>query len=291
MRYLQSFPLEDVVFIDVGTSIIDKDFKEDSLARRVWSYKKRSEPDINLEESYYSDVSFMPELSKLAYISVSVLKEGSLHTLLFKGDEKQMLKDFNNTINSLVSSNKKIRFAGFNVKIFDIPFILSRSIINNVTPCSMVDIGHLKPWEQTTVDLSDLWRASSIRGSSLLSVAYALGLEVSDSFYEYLITPPIERSEEVNEDIVLETIALTASIYLRFLNTNDGYSISKEDIKLKVVEKVKEDTSNILSYYFNTGTITKEQSDILLKRYNSLTEEEKKTADIIIKTIKKQKIK
>lgn len=93
--------------------------------------------------------------------------------------EKMLLQNFMNTLKRV---REKYGFlVGFNLKKFDLPFIIQRCWINGVEPIPMVSKG--KYWEDWIVDLYEIWKMgtdwnpnSKFISNSLKSVVEVLGI-------------------------------------------------------------------------------------------------------------------
>jgi hypothetical protein len=262
MKVLRTLNLDDLVFINIETAQLP--YVEGTPLYESWLYKMRHEKEFIEEgkktyhELFMEKGQYYPEFSQITSINIGKIKDGILKIKNFSGDEKQILADFNTTMNTIVGNNKNIKLCGHFVIGFTIPFLCTRSIVNQIEPCIAIDVANLKPWEVTAIDTQVLWKATSIRSASLLNIAVALGLEVPKNTQEELLTIA---------NIVMKC---------RFENT-----ITAEFAELK------EKSVGILQKTFNTKTLTKEDEKKIVKGINKLNEKEKAIADQLLEIVTK----
>jgi DNA polymerase III epsilon subunit-like protein len=73
----------------------------------------------------------------------------------FFGDEKKILRDFNNLLNNHFNQAQHI-LCGHNAKEFDIPFLARRMIINQIPIPNKLNLFGKKPWEIPHLDTLEL---------------------------------------------------------------------------------------------------------------------------------------
>lgn len=179
MKQFLDLDLNNVVFIDIETVPVVKELKLDTPLYDAWEYKKRRDglSDVEVIESYSNEAGLHPEFAKIVCISVGRVSDDEIFVKSYSGhDEFILLGSFNEDLNLVIGSNKKTVFCGHAAIGFDIPFIFKRMIVNQIRPASLLDVGHLKPWEVTTVDTKDVWKANSFSPASLISICAALGI-------------------------------------------------------------------------------------------------------------------
>ena len=78
------------------------------------------------------------------------------------------IKDYNNSekillykLGTLLDNTSKRKLSSFNLVGNDIPFLVKRYIINELTSPNKIDFTDLKPWSQEVMDISNLWRSTS----------------------------------------------------------------------------------------------------------------------------------
>lgn len=186
MKKLENLKVEDMIFIDIETVRSEKELTPESQCYEAWKYKARYTTDaaskvgdvLTPEEFYYQKAALYAPFSKIACITIGrIVDHENAKLFSYYGyNEHELLLKFNNHMNTFYEKNNNVYFVGFNIKQFDIPFINKRLIVNGIKPTILVDKGDSKPWELKDIDLSDLWKGSSIYADSLLAVAQALGL-------------------------------------------------------------------------------------------------------------------
>lgn len=187
MKKLENLNIQDMIFMDIETVRSEKELTPQSQMYEAWKYKTRYSTDaaskagesLTSEEFYIQKAALYAPFSKIACITIGKILDdqtAQLHSY-FGYDEFELLNRFNTHMNSFLLKNPNLYFVGFNIKQFDIPFINKRMIVNGIKPTLLVDKGDAKPWELKDIDLSDLWKGSSMYADSLLAVVSALGLE------------------------------------------------------------------------------------------------------------------
>lgn len=260
MKFLKTLKLDEVVFLNIETQ--QKELTEP--LKESWLYKMRHEKDLieegkkTYEELYNEKAQYYPEFSIVTNINIAKIKDGVLKVKNFTGDEKQILTDFNTTMNTIIANNKNTKLCGHFVIGFTIPFLCVRSIINKVEPCAAIDVAHLKPWEVTAIDTQVLWKGTSIRSASLLNIAVALGLPIPKTSQEELLT--------------------TANIVLSCM--------FQPTISLEYAE-LKEKPVGVLQKAFNTKSISKEDEKIILAVLKTFDERQSKIANEILEIVVK----
>ena len=107
--------------------------------------------------------------SKIVAIGI---RHAGISNILMKDDEKEMLQEFWREWKSIHEKNTNIKIVGFNIDVFDIPFLVVRSFIHNV---------EISPFTvKFVIDLRDklnAYRPGHSRGT-LKDFARAMGFSV-----------------------------------------------------------------------------------------------------------------
>jgi predicted PolB exonuclease-like 3'-5' exonuclease len=74
------------------------------------------------------------------------------------------------------ASKAKKHLCGFNIKSFDIPWIVKKMRKYDVDIPRNLNFNGLKPWEICITDLMELWKGTARNNSTLDEVVYTLGL-------------------------------------------------------------------------------------------------------------------
>lgn len=292
MKILRNLDLNNVVFIDIETAQIVPKLEKDTPLYDSWEYKMKHSKDIvekgekTYEQLFDEQAQLYPEFAKVICITIGKIQNEVLKLKSFYGDdEHKLLKEFNTTITNIVASNKNSTLCGHYIIGFDIPFIMTRSIINGIEPASLIDIAHLKPWEVTCIDTHNLWKGTSSRSASLINIAVALGLpSPKDTMFGY-------ESSKVyyNEPDGLGRIerycrkdVLTVANIVRKCRFEQPVPLEDSEIDVRRVGS--------LERVFNSKKITKEEEQNFMKIVKDLPEDEQKAAtDILTVAIPKEK--
>lgn len=113
----------------------------------------------------------VPEFSKIDYICLGFLSEGTLKTKELKGDESHILKELNKILDK-VQDNEWI-LCGWNIKNYDVPLLNKRFLVNKIKPHSILPKADTKPWEMKQLfDLKEFWNGSLNRGINSIDALY-----------------------------------------------------------------------------------------------------------------------
>lgn len=190
IRHLDNFDESNLIFLDIETVRAAKTLTEEHPLYEAWAYKNRynnelerktGEP-VTLEEYWNEKAALYAVFAKAVVIVVGRIHGDVLKTKRYavsktnKWDEKLILAEFNNDINTILDKNPNTVFAGWANKTFDQPFLSKRMYVNRIKPNLLLDTAHLKPWEIASVDLKELWQGTAYYPDSLLAAAAALGL-------------------------------------------------------------------------------------------------------------------
>lgn len=164
-------PLSKILFLDIETVGIEKDYKtclekRPSIAKQFTNYLdwflKRFPEDIphqeDLDYIFAKRAALVPEFAKIVCVSVSyVMDNDEVKSQTFSGhDEKQVLK----YCQKLLDKCGKLGFflCGHNLKNFDIPMLAKRMVINGLMPPSILPSYDTKPWEIKAIDTKEVWQ-------------------------------------------------------------------------------------------------------------------------------------
>jgi DNA polymerase elongation subunit (family B) len=186
--------LKSMLFIDIETvSEFDSydSFKtEKPLIEKYWIKKaeqhRSTESQLqNLSDSQLYDrmSALSPEYGKIIVISIGQIKfdeTGEFTTSKIKsfyGDnEVEILTQFMGTAQSIFNANPQIQFIGHNIKNFDFPYLIKRSIINGVKIPSQFHLQKKKPWENCLLDTYEIWKFGGWGSTSLDLICDSLNI-------------------------------------------------------------------------------------------------------------------
>lgn len=295
MKILQQTNPENVVFIDIETVPVVPELIKDTELYDSWKYKIKNEHNYPkdspllagfLKETYLEKAALYPEYAKIACITIGKITnkdELTLHSIGDK-DEAVVLKNFAQIVTGLLAKNKQLVLCGHAIKGFDIPFLLRRCIINQIVPPSLIDVAHLKPWEQSSLDLLELWKAGGFNSAPLIAIAVALGLpSPKDEMAGYDSAEVFYNEEDGVGKLVryCEKDVTTAANIFRKCRFEGILTRPSAHIAAEII---KEDIG-VLSKVFNTEQYTKADYEKVTEKYQNLDENEKEKAKIIIETI------
>lgn len=295
IKALQNIDIDNILVVDIETANIEKELTEDSRYYQAWAYKMRhskeadqKDYDDDLIKSFADKSPLYSEFSKIITISIGHIKpsEGIIKvTSFYEGcndkikDEADIIRAFNNALDSFQVSRKKIMLCGHSAIAFDVPVIYKRSLILGIPPHPMVDTSVDKPWTvvDRIIDTKVLFQGTSFTPPSLISLAAAFGLEnpkqdiagheTSTAYYSGQIARVARYCER---DVVT-----TANILLKMMG-------------LPIVEKKMSELDfagvPLLEKVAKLGKYTKEDARIVLDRYNTFSEYEQNIASLIIQT-------
>ena len=142
--------------------------------KTAWQRKEEYTP----AEFYKLKAGVMAEFAKIICISVGYLfinkDENNFRIKSFYGDdEKQIITDFNELLNSQFSK-KQHQLCAHNGKEFDFPFIARRTLINGLKLPALLDIAGKKPWEVNHLDTMELWKFGDYKHYTSIKLLAAL---------------------------------------------------------------------------------------------------------------------
>ena len=139
--------------------------------------------ELSDAEMYMKNAALHPEFAKIIVISIGQIKfdENDVpHTSKIKSfygdDETSMLMEFMQTSQAIFNANPGVNFVGHNVKNFDFPFLIKRSIINGVQTPHQFHLQNKKPWENCLLDTYDIWKFAGWNSASLDLICDSLNI-------------------------------------------------------------------------------------------------------------------
>ena len=217
-------PITKLLFFDLETVGISRNYEEFSekypgLLKQFhnyfdWFLKRFPEDkDLPREQVFVNRAALVPEFTKIVCASFAFMTpDGKIHTQTFSDDnEVTLLRNVNNLLDKVFRMD--FWLCGHNIKMFDIPVLLKRMVINGVKPSPLLPSYDTKPWEIKAIDTMDIWKMGNNFGlSSLELMCAAMGVpspkegevtgnRVHEAFYEHnqldLIIEYCERDVEV----------------------------------------------------------------------------------------------
>ncbi len=232
---LNNARLSQFLFLDIET--VPEIYKFESLPDKKRAlFEKKVQyrlKESQTVEDLYEQAGIWAEFGKIIVISLGffVKDDGSEFRLKsFASDnEKELLTDFSNLLNTKYFQRKDLKLCAHNGKEFDFPYIARRMIINGLTLPKQLQVFGKKPWETPFCDTMELWRFGDYKHyTSLELLTHILGIpspkedisgkDVARVYYE---DKDLERIKKYCEN---DVIAI-AQIMLRYM----GKDLLKND--------------------------------------------------------------
>lgn len=198
--------------------------------QKLWIEKisKTMPESIAPHESFLQKAGILAEFGRVICISTGYFFENSDKEICLKiktvsgHDEKLLLNEFMQITDGFYRHNNRFRFAGHNIREFDIPYICRRMLINQLPLPPYLQLHGMKPWESDMADTMQWWKFGDYKNYiSLNLLAHVLnvptsktdidGSKVRDVYYEEKNLPRI--AEYCGKDVTV-----VANIILRFKN-------------------------------------------------------------------------
>lgn len=144
---------------------------------RKWESMKKYDSDWNREvdEVYTDKAPLIPEYGKIICMSFGMFKDGQKNIMtLIEDEEEVLIKRMVRIFERAKETNRT--FCGFNIKSFDLPFIVKKIHKYGFDVPLSLNFNGLKPWEIMIKDLSEIWRGIGKTNASLDEVTYELGI-------------------------------------------------------------------------------------------------------------------
>jgi DNA polymerase elongation subunit (family B) len=156
--------------------------------KQLWVDKisKTMPENVSAEEMYSQKAGIMAEFGKIICISTGFFYYDTAERLCFRiksyqhNDEKKLLKDFVQKLESFQKAVPDFHFTGHNIKEFDIPYISRRLLMNGMPLPGFMQFSGKKPWETNMIDTMQLWKFGDYKNyTSLKLLSACLGIETS----------------------------------------------------------------------------------------------------------------
>jgi predicted PolB exonuclease-like 3'-5' exonuclease len=226
-----------MLFIDIETTSGFKTLDElkESHPELIsfWDRKEKfiRAEDVELRDAESSDIYFQKasltaEWGRIVCISVGQIKfdENDVPFMqkksFYGSDEKELLVDFVNFMSQVFFKAPGIKLVGHNIKGFDLPYIIKKSILYSLELPRQLHLHKVKPWENCLIDTYEVWKAGGWSSAALAHLCLLLGIknpkddmnagEVGAAFYA-------GRIEEI-KNYCEEDIEAAGSLMLKFAN-------------------------------------------------------------------------
>ena len=179
---IEKINLNNILFLDIETVPEHQNYGIlDEETRYLWEHKTQYQrKDEVSAEDFYERAGIWAEFGKIITISVGYfVNKGDIRNFRvtsFWGDEKKILNDFSNLLNTHFNGAQHV-LCGHNAKEFDIPFIARRMIINGIALPNKLNLFGKKPWEVPHLDTLELWKFGDYKHyTSLKLMCKVLGI-------------------------------------------------------------------------------------------------------------------
>lgn len=174
--------LPNILFLDIET-VPQNEFFGDLVEETQELYAEKTQyqrKDEITPDEFYERAGIWAEFGKIICISVGYFTiknaERQFRAKSIIGDEKKLLEEFNNLINTHFS-NPAFVFCGHNIKEFDIPYLCRRMLINGIQIPEKLQLFGRKPWEIPHLDTLELWKFGDYKHyTSLKLLTHVLGI-------------------------------------------------------------------------------------------------------------------
>ncbi len=199
--------LRSLLVIDIETAPEYADFESmDKEWQDLWSEKVlKANPDANVIEQYRLRAGTKAEFAKIVCIGIGYVDEGNnLFTIrsFYGNNETTILIEFLKLLKDVFAQRESLKFAGHNIREFDLPFICRRLLVNGLTIPACLDFQNKKPWEINLVDTFQMWRFGDYKNyTSLKLLAKVMGVKGSKKDMDGSMVAPLywERNPVVQE--------------------------------------------------------------------------------------------
>lgn len=183
--------LSNILFIDIETvseypefDLLSPEMQEFWKSKSKFWMRNEEYQAEDFPELYQQKAGIYAEFAKVICISAGFVHtkddKNQLRIKSFSGDdEKKVLENFAELLNTNFNKPDKNKICGHNIKEFDIPFLSRRMLINNVKLPDIINIAGKKPWEvMHLVDTMEMWKFGDYKNyTSLALLATVLGIK------------------------------------------------------------------------------------------------------------------
>jgi predicted PolB exonuclease-like 3'-5' exonuclease len=176
---LENLKIENLLVLDIETVPAEPIYEDlNPRWQELWAKKAALLSDTESPDEIYNRAGIYAEFGKIVCISVGIfVPKGEGYNFRIKSffgdDEKALLREFNELLNSRYSSPNKALCA-HNGKEFDFPYISRRSLIHGLKLPYILDNAGKKPWEVNHIDTMQLWKFGDFKSYTSLDLLAAV---------------------------------------------------------------------------------------------------------------------
>jgi hypothetical protein len=173
--------IDTILFLDIETVPQQESFDQlDAIDQELFTGKtKYARKDEFSPHEFYERAGIWAEFGKIVCISVGYFVNRShleFRVTSFKGDEKELLIEFSELLNTHFSETRHLLCA-HNGKEFDFPYIARRLLIHQLDLPQKLNLFGKKPWEVPHLDTLELWKFGDYKHyTSLKLLTRVLGI-------------------------------------------------------------------------------------------------------------------
>lgn len=176
MRAVKKINLEKILFISIETVPQETELAKEGLMHNSWAER------VDDSDSYTETAPLFAEFGKIFCVSLGYVKNHQLNIKTIQGDEKEIIETTYKMVDAFRRTWGNLTLCGHSLKGFAIPYVMRRSVINDISVHELFDVSGLKPWDINWIlDIKDLWQGSSPVSAPLLSLAHAFNLDYAES--------------------------------------------------------------------------------------------------------------
>lgn len=185
--------IKGMLFIDIETTSEFSTFGEFSRerpraiehwAKKCQQIKNNGEhTEKNDAEMYIHMTALSPEFGKIRVISIGQIQIDQQNEItlskiksFYNDNEEVLLQEFLGTMQTIFNAKPNLQLVGHNIKNFDMPFIIKRSIINGLQIPHQFHFQKKKPWENCLLDTYDIWKFAGYNSASLDLICESLNI-------------------------------------------------------------------------------------------------------------------
>lgn len=221
-------PIYQLLFIDIETVPQFPQFAGLSETwQQLFSEKMaKTMPESQSIDSFYMEkAGILAEFGKIVCVSLGYFFEQESKELHFKvknifsDDESVLLQMFVETVKKFQAKYRNFRFAGHNIREFDIPYISRRLLIQQIPLPDFLPNAGAKPWEVNMFDTMQFWKFGDYKNYiSLNLLSHVLGVPTPKDDISGKDVARVYHEEKGLPRIAAycaKDVAATANIYLR----------------------------------------------------------------------------
>lgn len=195
--------LKNILFLDIETVAETKTFQV-LPERKQELWKKKSaffrDAEDKTPDELYERAGIYAEFGKIVVISVGYFSElepvPKLRITAFYGhDEKSLLQEFADLLNSKHFNSKDTKLCAHNGKEFDFPYIGRRMLVQGIELPKALQLSGKKSWEIPHLDTLELWKFGDYKHYTSLDLLASIfhiesskddidGSQVNSVYYE-----------------------------------------------------------------------------------------------------------